>query len=84
MLVAKGKINLGREPLQWVRLALTRPGTSLAPIVPEIAVMAAQIDDAMHGDPADRIIVATALHLRVPLVTADQGIRNSGLVEVVW
>ena len=31
----------------------------------------------------DRIIAATALHLRIPLVTRDAGIRRS-IVQTVW
>jgi PIN domain nuclease of toxin-antitoxin system len=37
-----------------------------------------------QGDPFDRIILATALHHRVPLLTRDQEITRSGLVEVIW
>jgi PIN domain nuclease of toxin-antitoxin system len=37
-----------------------------------------------HGDPADRLIVAAALDLGVPLVTRDGNITDSGVVRVVW
>jgi PIN domain nuclease of toxin-antitoxin system len=32
----------------------------------------------------ERIIAATALHLSLPLVTADQQIRSAGLVTAIW
>jgi PIN domain nuclease of toxin-antitoxin system len=35
-------------------------------------------------DPADRAIVATARHLRCPLITADEIIQNGKWVETVW
>ena len=35
-------------------------------------------------DPFDRMIVAAARVAGTPLVTADTGIRESALVEVVW
>jgi PIN domain nuclease of toxin-antitoxin system len=35
-------------------------------------------------DPADRLIVATALDRRIPLVTKDERIRGSGLVATIW
>jgi PIN domain nuclease of toxin-antitoxin system len=38
----------------------------------------------MGGDPADHMIVATARHLRAPLVTADDNIAESGTVEIIW
>jgi PIN domain nuclease of toxin-antitoxin system len=37
-----------------------------------------------HRDPADRTIVATALLKKIPLVTCDQAITQSGLVTCVW
>lgn|GEM_PF-4417865 len=41
-------------------------------------------DDAVHGDPADRIILATAMWLERPLATADEKLRSSGLVRLAW
>ena len=35
-------------------------------------------------DPFDRMIVATAAQLRLPLVTADHAITRTGLVEIIW
>ncbi len=35
-------------------------------------------------DPADRAIVATARHLRCPLITADEIIQEGDWVETVW
>jgi PIN domain nuclease of toxin-antitoxin system len=37
-----------------------------------------------HRDPADRVIVATALNLNLPLITKDELIRVSSLVSCVW
>lgn len=37
-----------------------------------------------HGDPADRLIVAAARDLGVPLVTKDGNITDAGVVRVVW
>jgi PIN domain nuclease of toxin-antitoxin system len=35
-------------------------------------------------DPADRVIVATARHLRCPLITADGIIQDGDWVDTVW
>ena len=40
------------------------------PLEPEIAVDSAELP-LFHGDPADRMIVATARHLSAMLVTRD-------------
>jgi PIN domain nuclease of toxin-antitoxin system len=37
-----------------------------------------------HRDPADRIIVATALLQRVPLITADLEIHRFNGIECIW
>ena len=39
---------------------------------------------AMHEDPADRLIVATALRCKAALVTKDRAIRATKIVQVVW
>lgn len=42
------------------------------------------IDRALIADPWDRLIVATALALNVPLVTRDGPIRQADVVETIW
>lgn len=37
-----------------------------------------------NGDPFDRVIVATARYHALPLITRDQSITRSGLVDVIW
>ena len=82
-LVVHGRLKLDRETHEWVTTALRAPGVELLPLEPEVAVAAANLG-AFGGDPADHMIVATARHRRAPLVTADEGITESGLVDVVW
>ena len=84
MLVAKGRLELDRPVLAWIRQALALPGVEAAPLTPEIAVRAAGLGAGFRGDPADRMIVATALEQRAPLVTKDENLRSSKLVETVW
>jgi len=57
--------------MTWINAALSKPGIKLAPLEPEIAVASTRLPFEMHPDPADRILVATARHLRATLVTAD-------------
>jgi PIN domain nuclease of toxin-antitoxin system len=71
MLEAKGRISFSMECLDWMKQALAAPGISLVPITPEIAVLSSRLPGEFHGDPADRIIVATALELSANLVTKD-------------
>ncbi|HVR40209.1 MAG TPA: PIN domain-containing protein [Thermoanaerobaculia bacterium] len=50
----------------------------------EIAARAGTLDSPGVRDPSDRIIVATAIEFRVPLVTKDARIREAGIVETIW
>jgi PIN domain nuclease of toxin-antitoxin system len=40
--------------------------------------------DWSHRDPADRVIVATALLKGVPLLTKDEAIRSFHGIETIW
>lgn len=83
MLVEKGRLELGDEPLHWMRTALNRPGVELIPLTPEIAVSAYQLPASFHADPADRLIVATAIRHSCPLVTSDGRIVESRVVATI-
>lgn len=71
MLVGKGRLVLDRDVAEWIDAALALPGVQLAPLEPGVAVASTRLPHMFHGDPADRIIVATARHLGASLVTAD-------------
>ncbi len=53
------------------------------PILPEIAV-GSRSSQFQHGDPADRIIAATAIHHHAPLITADEKLRDLVGLETIW
>ena len=74
MLVAKSRLALSKDVLDWINEALTQPGIALLPLSPEIAIGSTRLPGSPHGDPADRVIIATARQLGVPLVTADRKI----------
>ncbi len=85
MLVAKGRLELDRPVPTWIDQALGLPRVGLIPLSPAIAVSAAEIGDEFHGDPADRMIVATTKHLsHAVLVTRDREIRDSQIIPTVW
>ena len=72
MLVAKGRLVLDREVGAWLDTALALPGLRLAPLEPRLAVDATRLPGQAHGDPADRLIIATARHHGATLVTQDK------------
>ena len=81
--ISRGRITLDRAPLDWIEQALALPRVELLPLSPAVAVRATQLG-AFHGDPADRLIVATAILNGATLVTKDQNIRGYGAVSSIW
>jgi PIN domain nuclease of toxin-antitoxin system len=74
MLVEKARVKLRKPTLSWIQDALALPGIELIPLSPEIAVESSQLQGSFHGDPADRIIVATARIHQLSLMTFDKKI----------
>jgi PIN domain nuclease of toxin-antitoxin system len=87
MLVQKGRVTLDRPTATWVSDFQTPEQVQIADITPAIAVRAAELVD-LHGDPADRILVATAEAMGVPLVTKDDKIQlhaqATGSILTLW
>jgi len=82
-LAERGRIALDRDPVDWLDEALRAGRVELLPLTPAVAVTSTTLG-ALPGDPADRLIVATALTHGATLVTRDERIRASGLVKTLW
>ncbi len=82
MLEARRRIAFRQSARGWLLAALAQPRMLLLPLEPEIGWLASNLAEDFHGDPADRMIVATALHHGAPLATADAAIRNSRQVAL--
>jgi PIN domain nuclease of toxin-antitoxin system len=55
----------------------------IVPVTAELAVVAAHLEP-FHGDPMDRLIVATAILENLPLITFDRKIRDSKVCRTIW
>lgn len=74
MLASKGRVLLRPTVDDWIKTNLETPVT-LEPLSAAIAMESCRLPD-FHGDPADRLIVATALVVGTPLITADEKIHR--------
>jgi PIN domain nuclease of toxin-antitoxin system len=71
LLQQKGRVAVDRPLPDWVRMALSYPNVQLLAFTPDIAIESVFLPDPFHKDPADRILVATARILDIPIVTKD-------------
>jgi PIN domain nuclease of toxin-antitoxin system len=83
-LASNGKLQLDRDPQDWLDAALALEGVELVPLRADIAVRSTRLGRTFHGDPADRMIVATAIAENARLVTKDARIRAYSAVDSVW
>jgi PIN domain nuclease of toxin-antitoxin system len=83
-LAARGDIAIRDTPGAWLRQLVNDGGWTVRDVTTEIAAVAAYLPPSFPADPFDRLIAATAIVERMPLVTADRRIQASGVVETVW
>ena len=72
----RAALSFRPDPLTWFERLLTRPGIRGVELGHKVAVSAAFLPGKLHDDPADRLLVATARDLGVPLVTRDRRILD--------
>lgn len=83
MLVKKGRLELRLSVDDLVTHCEGLPFFRFVPISAKIGVKAARIEP-FHPDPADRMIVASAIQHGAVLVTRDERIRQFEGVRTVW
>lgn len=74
----KGGATFTPNPQAWFATLLAQPGVHLAPLTPEAAIESSFLPGDLHGDPADRLLVATARCMPASLVTRDEKLLEYG------
>lgn len=77
MLAAKGRLDLDRRLSHWLPTAAAPETVTLLPMDIDVILALEGLPKGFHGDPADRIIVATARAHGLTLATRDGNIRRS-------
>jgi len=84
MLYSREQIKFDRDLEEWLAQAAALPGIEMIPMTPAVGARIAEFGDDFHGDPADRIIAATALAADSELVTKDERLRACKALRCVW
>jgi PIN domain nuclease of toxin-antitoxin system len=86
MLVRKGRVSLGMSTHSWAIMVQESGRMHIAGLSPTTGVDAGELPDDIHGDPADRLLIATARLSGCALVTADRkilGYARAGHVQAI-
>jgi PIN domain nuclease of toxin-antitoxin system len=70
LLAVKRRFAFLPDPKAWFQSFMLNTGVRLVALTPEIAVDSAFLPP-LHGDPVDRLLIATARSLGVPIMTRD-------------
>ena len=84
LLVSKGRIELTLDVSDWIAKSESLPFIQFVPVTNSIAVKSVNLPLPLHPDPADRIIIATALLMGAPVITKDKKILNYAPVKSIW
>jgi PIN domain nuclease of toxin-antitoxin system len=77
-LVSVGRIVLDCPVEAWIERLADHPGVEIIPLTHHAAIGAYRLLHLEHRDPADRLLIATAIERACPLVTYDSRIARFG------
>jgi PIN domain nuclease of toxin-antitoxin system len=82
-----GIVRFLPDPKTWFARFMAGPGIREAAFTPDIAIASSwlpgEVPRGVQGDPADRMIIATARHLGLPIVTRDRKIIAYGEIAAI-
>jgi len=80
---ARGHLAVPLPVDEWVEAVFARHGIRPVPLDHKVAALSTRLP-AIHADPADRFLIATAQAMNIALVTPDQHIRQYPEAQTVW
>jgi len=82
MLHSKARLEIPLALADWLEQAADERMLTVLPLDTAVVLALESLPRSFHGDPADRLIVATARSRRMPLATHDAAIRRSRAVPL--
>ncbi|RLA93523.1 MAG: VapC toxin family PIN domain ribonuclease [Deltaproteobacteria bacterium] len=84
LLVKKGRLRFTIDVEDWISRTERLSFFKFVPVDNTIAVKSVHLPGFSNPDPADRIIIATALHLGMPIVTKDEKLHSFKALKTIW
>lgn len=80
----RGRLRFKIPVGEWLGAVRSLPEYRVEPLTDDIAERAALFGDTFPGDPADRLIAATALLRSAALLTHDEKLREIEFLPTIW
>ncbi|MBI4991011.1 type II toxin-antitoxin system VapC family toxin [Candidatus Gottesmanbacteria bacterium] len=84
LLVKRGRLKLTMDIDTWMERVEALPFIRFVPVDNKIAAKSVSLPPPLHNDPADRMIIATALQENAVLITSDKRILKYHYVQTLW
>lgn len=84
LLASRDRLRFTMEADDWIAKCEALPFLHFVPVDNAIAIRSGRLPQPFHKDPADRIIVATAMMMGATVVSSDARMLKYPHVKTVW
>lgn len=84
MLIQRKRVEVATTAANFIDLYLQSRNIKVCPITPGIAELSSSFSPPLNNDPADRLIAATAILNHTQVITADQNLLSSQILNTLW
>jgi PIN domain nuclease of toxin-antitoxin system len=84
LLASGGRLEFRMDARDWIARSEALPFIHFVPVDNPIAIRSVRLPGSFHKDPADRIILATAMTMGAPVVSSDSRIKEYSHVKSIW
>lgn len=84
LLASRDRLRFTMDAADWIARSEALPFLHFVPVDNATAIRSVRLPEPFHKDPADRMIVATAMMMGVPVVSSDDRILKYPHVSSIW
>ena len=77
-LASQGRTAIAKNPLAFFKFFLTQTGAQICELNADMMINSSFLPGRIHGDPMDRLLIESARHLNLTLLTSDRAILAYG------